>query len=233
MNKKASYKKKLDEYYNSDNQYFINLESNFHKNKNKYFSEFDVSIFKKGYNLEAGCGSGAMAMELASKFRSAKFMGVDISAPGIKHANKVALSKSIDNVEFKQSDLGKLPFSDSTFDNILLFDVLEHIVYPKKIFKEFRRVLKKKGKLVIVSPNLIFSHKTPLSIKIKELFESLLVPFGFFKMNHVDPDTSACACGDAEACLVTNPIKIRYLLKKLRFKVIKGSFLRCIFIVKK
>lgn len=54
---------------------------------------------------------------------------------------------------FVLSDATHLPFRDNLFDLITLFHVIEHIKDDRAALKEIRRVLKKNGTALIVTPN--------------------------------------------------------------------------------
>ena len=49
-------------------------------------------------------------------------------------------------------DAHQLPFNDMTFDNIVLFDVLHHLNDPAQFFSEAQKVLKQKGRIVLMEP---------------------------------------------------------------------------------
>lgn len=62
----------------------------------------------------------------------------------------------------KKVDLtGKLPFKDSSFDTILLADVIEHLPNPENIFSEVSRTLKKNGVVIIFVPFMYGVHEWP------------------------------------------------------------------------
>ncbi len=87
----------------------------------------------------------------------------------------------LDNAEIKKGDLsGTLPYESQSFDYITSLDGLEHIDSPPQAFREYRRLLKPNGHLIISVPNimnveerlkwLVFgytSHFKPLSNKFK------------------------------------------------------------------
>lgn len=50
---------------------------------------------------------------------------------------------------------------DSTFDAILCSEVLEHIPYPFETLKEFHRLLKPGGKLILTFPSNCLRHQDP------------------------------------------------------------------------
>jgi len=68
------------------------------------------------------------------------------------------------NIDFKKTEITKpdkiinlnslpLPFQNNEFDLIQCTEVLEHVLYPESVLKELKRILKKKGKLIISMPN--------------------------------------------------------------------------------
>ena len=93
--------------------------------------------------LEAGCGIGAQTKIIAPKNRNSKFVSIDISSQSLNQARKIVDSKRIDNVEFQQANLFKLPFGDEYFDHIFLSFVLEDIPNPIQALRKLKRVLKK------------------------------------------------------------------------------------------
>lgn len=52
-----------------------------------------------------------------------------------------------------RGDLGHLPFPSNFFDIVISRSVVEHLEDPSLVFREFCRVLKPGGKVVIVTPN--------------------------------------------------------------------------------
>jgi SAM-dependent methyltransferase len=49
-------------------------------------------------------------------------------------------------------DAHELPFRKNSFENIVLFDVLHHLIAPALFFHEAKRVLRPKGRIVIMEP---------------------------------------------------------------------------------
>ena len=47
----------------------------------------------------------------------------------------------------------KIPVKDNTFDILVCCEMLEHTLYPKKILKELKRVVKKDGLCILSMPN--------------------------------------------------------------------------------
>lgn len=59
------------------------------------------------------------------------------------------------------SDITNVPEPDSSFDVILCTEVFQHILNPDKAIKEFSRLLKRGGKLIITTPVSSFTHFAP------------------------------------------------------------------------
>lgn len=80
----------------------------------------------------------------------------------------------------------ELPFSDLTFDYVLVFNVLEHIYHYNFLVEQMRRVLKAKGSLVGFVPFLVNYHPDPHDYfrYTKEALQKILNENGF-KSVHV------------------------------------------------
>lgn len=94
--------------------------------------------------LDAGCGTGYLLDFVAD--HNCKGVGIDVSSYAIKTAQK-----NYPHLSFKVSGITKIPFKENHFDKILCFNVIEHLeeIDQQKAMKEFRRVLKRNGILVI------------------------------------------------------------------------------------
>src|SRR5215218_3076465 len=53
------------------------------------------------------------------------------------------------NVSYRSVSLSELPYSESYFDAVIAFGVVEHLEHPADLVREIKRVLKKDGVLVI------------------------------------------------------------------------------------
>jgi ubiquinone/menaquinone biosynthesis C-methylase UbiE len=94
--------------------------------------------------LDAGCGTGRLAAELADS-GLARVWGVDASPEMLA----IARAKSR-RAGFKQGRLEALPFKDGWFDAAVAWLVI-HLVDRPAAFRELRRVLRPGGRLAVVS----------------------------------------------------------------------------------
>lgn len=60
-----------------------------------------------------------------------------------------------------KSDIYDIPVENGSFDFILCMEVLEHLRYPERAFREFSRILKPGGKLFLVCPLTWGEHQKP------------------------------------------------------------------------
>ncbi|WP_246047590.1 class I SAM-dependent methyltransferase [Leptospira ilyithenensis] len=111
---------------------------------------FDSIHFEKesGKGLDAGAGPGILASFLTKKNPNLVWSACDISEEMVQYC-KLSYPK----IDWKVCDLHNLDYPDNSFDFIFNSMVLIHIQEPEKVMKEFYRVLKPGGKLLITCPN--------------------------------------------------------------------------------
>lgn len=98
----------------------------------------------RGRLLDAPAGEGELSYLLQNK--GFDVVAGDIDASVVK-AKNVAIQKMDLNATF--------PFADSTFDYCLNVEGLEHLENPFHTIREFSRVLKPGGKLIMTTPNVL------------------------------------------------------------------------------
>ena len=83
---------------------------------------------------------------------------LDIKDAKIENSDFFKKSEKSINLE------NKIPIEDNTFENILLFNTLEHIENYKNLISEIFRILKRDGKLELFVPFLVMYHPDPNDI---------------------------------------------------------------------
>ncbi len=98
-----------------------------------------------GRVLEFGAGTGAFAKGLEKSGLAGSIVCADIMArPGDLPGT----------VRWTQADLN-FPLSepDGSFDTIISIEVIEHLENPRAVFREFHRLLRDGGRLILTTPN--------------------------------------------------------------------------------
>ena len=105
------------------------------------------------YWLDAGCGSGTLARYLAEV--GCRVLGVDASEEMIAKANELATGhEPSQRLRFERIDtIADLPLPDRSLDGILCSSVLEYVLDPSACLREFARVLRPEGLLVVSVAN--------------------------------------------------------------------------------
>lgn len=97
-----------------------------------------------GRVLELGSGSGAMAEQLLERNPDAVLTATDVD-PSMRAAAAERLSRFGKRVEVLNADAAKLPFSDATFNVVLSFGMLHHVIDWETALAEVARVLRPGG----------------------------------------------------------------------------------------
>lgn len=111
---------------------------------------------KENVLLDAGCGKKGIMNKYKGRFELS--IGIDLSLSAIKQ------NTSLDG--YALANLDHIPFPDGSFDIIISQWVVEHMPDPESCFREFYRVLKKGGGLILVTnsiyhPIMFFSSIFP------------------------------------------------------------------------
>lgn len=98
--------------------------------------------------LEAGCGTGELALKIAQKAH--KVFAVDIAANAFLKTKEEAP----ENIIFSKENVENLSFPDASFDKIISIETLEHVMHADKMLNELSRTLKKNGELILTYPTV-------------------------------------------------------------------------------
>lgn len=101
--------------------------------------------------LDAGCGSGYGAAELAREAR--EVLAIDISQEAIEHAREHYQQSKI---RFERASCLEIPATDGAFDLVVAFEIIEHLDDWRAFLREVRRVLSPRGQFVVSTPNRVY-----------------------------------------------------------------------------
>lgn len=101
---------------------------------------------KKVKVLDAGCGTGASLLQLSKEGYNC--CGLDFSGTALGFCKSRGLSRLV------RGSVSELPFAERSFDALISLDVIYHASVPDDVqaLREFRRVLKKGGILILNLP---------------------------------------------------------------------------------
>ncbi|OGF55301.1 MAG: hypothetical protein A2452_03335 [Candidatus Firestonebacteria bacterium RIFOXYC2_FULL_39_67] len=133
--------------------------------------------------LDLGCGARKGPLVLSEKAR--EVIGVDISLEAIEY-NKDNFKAA--NVQYEVMDAENVSFPDGSFETVVSFEVIEHLICPEKYLEGIRRVLVSDGIAILSTPNIERFSEEVLAVRghIKEYtkteFKDLLKKY----FSHVD-----------------------------------------------
>lgn len=164
----------------------------------------------RGTILDVPSGEGALALRL-------KNLGFSVSC-----ADLYPQIFKLEELENRQGNLdAELPFSNNSFDYIVCVEGLEHIENPANAIREFFRLLKENGTLIVSIPNIMNIEE-----RLKWLFNGYTSHFKPLSQQSLDGISHEFS-GMEEIALHVNPIgysELRYLLEKNGFELLETTF---------
>ncbi|QQG43461.1 MAG: class I SAM-dependent methyltransferase [Candidatus Daviesbacteria bacterium] len=128
------------------------LQFIWHRQKWTFFRKLMEGV-KFKLILDVGCASGTFTNRLTELFPQAKIYGVDAYSSAIKFAQK-----KYPHLNFLKADAHQLPFKQNSFDLVICYETIEHVVDPLQVLRQMHRILKKDGLAILAmdSGNLMF-----------------------------------------------------------------------------
>ena len=159
----------------------------------------------RGVVLDCPTGEGALAQDMLGE-------GFDVRC-----CDLYSELFRLDGVEIKRGDLsGTLPYASGSFDYITSLDGLEHIDSPPQAFREYQRLLKPGGHLILSVPNIMNIEE-----RVKWLLYGYTSHFKPLSEQYKAKIHDDCA-GMDEIVVHANPIgynELRYYLEKNGFAI--------------
>ncbi len=128
----------------------INL---YHEHLSRYLFATEYALGKRV--LDAGCGTGYGAAELARMASSV--LAIDVSTDAIEYARQ---NYTGPNLRFEAGSCAAIPSGDASFELITAFEVIEHLEDWQLFLRECSRVLAKGGVLLVSTPNRSYYAET-------------------------------------------------------------------------
>lgn len=111
---------------------------------------FDGVEFRPGEAvLEIGCGAGGVLGVIHELQPAATLSGIDVEPRQVEYASAHLRELGAPDADVVAGDATELPWVDGTFDTVWMSWFLEHLVDPRRVLEEARRVLKRGGRIVV------------------------------------------------------------------------------------
>lgn len=104
--------------------------------------------------LEIGCGRGELAVRLAATTPPPRrLVGADFAQSAVRFGAQRACAASRAGVSWMVADAQAVGLPASSFDTLISCETIEHLVDPVGALREFHRLLRPGGRLVLTTPN--------------------------------------------------------------------------------
>lgn len=162
---------------------------------------------ERGPLLDVPAGEGALASRLQA-------LGFDVRCCDL-YTEIFRLRE----VEIRRGDLSKsLPYGDAEFDYVTCVEGIEHIENPQAAVREFARVLRAGGQLIVSTPNILNIEE-----RLKWLFYGYTSHFKPLSREHLEALRRDYGRME-EVALHVNPVsysELRYTLEKYGFEIVR------------
>lgn len=109
-----------------------------------------ISFEANSHILDIGCGGGANISKMLKEIPGSTVDGIDYSSESVKFSQKLNKKELGNRSTIQQGDVAALPYPDNSLDAITGFETIFFWPDLEAAFKEFKRVLKPGGQLLIV-----------------------------------------------------------------------------------
>ena len=101
--------------------------------------------------IDVGCGMGFMSEALAKRGHKTTAVDVEQIYVSYTHQRMLTYKSSVGSILYKDT---QLPFHDACFDSLISLDVIEHVEDHNRLVREFARVLRPYGRVILSVPAL-------------------------------------------------------------------------------
>lgn len=135
-------------------------------NDMKYLLENHVECYKTINILDLACGKGAVAINLASKFK-ANVLGVDLMSDFIIEANRKAVEWNVtENCKFITADINEIIMEEKQYDVVIFGAAANILGTPNETLKKLKKTIRPDG-YIIIDEAYLPDNRTNDSIQYK------------------------------------------------------------------
>ena len=98
--------------------------------------------------LDIACGTGIVSCEFAKI--ASQVTGIDLTPAMIEQAKILQKDNNLNNITWRIGDVSNLPFDDNMFSIVVTRYSFHHIIEPKKVLEEMKRVCVSGGKIMVI-----------------------------------------------------------------------------------
>ncbi len=146
----------------------------------------NAEIKKGDVVLDYGCGTGKRIKKVSRRVGNGKVVALDVSIKQLDKSVKRAKKEKLGNVIFLKEGYERVKFPKNTFDAIISVSVLSYQKDPLELLREFRKMLKKDGRLSLIEFGKILIFNQPWFLRNKETVEELFKIAGFSKVKVIE-----------------------------------------------
>lgn len=118
--------------------------------------------------LDVACGAGGPTLR-AARLTGCTVQGVDLHREGIAAARARAEAEGLTpRASFDEHDASRaLPFPDASFDGLICVDAVNHLPQRGQVFRDWARVVRPGGHLVVTDPIVVTGPLTNEEIAVR------------------------------------------------------------------
>lgn len=127
------------------NRFPFPLEGNYGNYFSKYVLPSIIEIGGIKRILDAGCGTGNIALDMARLLPEARIVAIDLAEKSLEIATQRAAKEDLKNIEFRKVNLLEFDSTLGIFDFIYSQGVIHHLTDPLSGVRNLNRYLKPSG----------------------------------------------------------------------------------------
>ena len=133
--------------------YWTERAERFDQGVARYHGQFlDAAAIERADTvLDIGCGNGQTTRDAARRASAGSALGVDLSAPMLDLARRIAEREQVPNVAFEQADAQVHPFPEAHFDVAVSRHGAMFFGDPPAAFRNIARAVRPGGRLVLLT----------------------------------------------------------------------------------